>query len=436
MIHPIDYRYKFQEMYNLFEEANKINTMVAVEVAIVKAHAAIGNIPKADARTIEAAAKKVKLERVKAIEAKTHHDIMSVAEALAEKSGKAGKWVHMGATSYDIVDTMWGIILRDAIDLLIKDLKQTKKELRQLTKKHKDTVMVGRTHGQHALPITFGFKTAVWLSEIHEHEQRLKQIKKKIAVGKMSGAVGTFAGFGTTKIQKHVMKELGLTEPRITNQVIQREAHAELIAQTAILAGSIEKIAKEIRNLSRSEIKEVEESFVKGQVGSSTMPQKRNPHKSENLCGISKVLRANAAVEFENIALEHERDLTNSSSERIIFPETFVLLDYSLKQINSILKNLKVYPNRMKKNLEDDPYVMSESIMLSLVKKGVPRQKAHEIVKLAAMEAFTKKKDYHTTISKATQKWLTQKELDKAMDPYSYLGKSKQTIDKVLRECK
>jgi len=436
VIHPIEYRYNFPEMYNLFDEEAKIKKMVQVEVALAKAHAAIGNIPKKDARKIAGAAKKVRVERVKKIEAKTHHDIMAVAEALAEKSGSAGKWVHMGATSYDIVDTMWALILKDATGVLAKDLKALKRELRKLARKHRKTVMVGRTHGQHALPITFGLKCALWLSEVDTHEERLKQLQKRVLVGKMSGAVGTFAGFGTARIQRLVMKELKIGEPRATNQVVQREAMAELVAYTAIVAGTTEKIAKEIRNLSRSEIKEVEESFVRGQVGSSTMPQKRNPHKSENICGIVRVIRSNVQVAMENIALEHERDLTNSSSERIILPESFVLTDYVLRQMVSILAGIKVYPKRMKENLENDPYVMSESIMLSLVRKGVPRQKAHAMVKKAAMTAFTKNRDYHSTVARATSQWLSDKELDKAMDPYSYLGQSQKIVEKVLRECK
>ncbi|MFC2174529.1 adenylosuccinate lyase [archaeon] len=436
MIHPIEYRYRFPEMYALFDEESKLRKMLQVEVALARAHAKIGTIPKKDARRIAAAAKKVKLERVKKIERKTHHDVMAVADALAEKSGAAGKWVHLGATSYDIVDTMWALILKDATVLLAKDLKGVKRELRRLAKRHNKTVMVGRTHGQHALPITFGLKCALWLSEVHNNEERLKQLQKRVLVGKMSGAVGTFAGFGSARVQKLVMKELKIGEPRVTNQVVQREGIAELIAFTAIVAGTVERIAKEIRNLSRSEIKEVEESFVKGQVGSSTMPQKRNPHKSENLCGIAKVIRSNVPVAMENIALEHERDLTNSSSERIILPESFVLTDYSLRQMASILNELNVYPKRMKANLEEDPYVMSESIMLALVRKGVPRQKAHEMVKKAAMRAFTKGKDYRATVARATSAWLSEKELGKAMDPYSYLGQSERLVGKVLRECK
>ncbi|MCK4327150.1 MAG: adenylosuccinate lyase [Candidatus Diapherotrites archaeon] len=423
-------------MYALFDEESKLQKMLQVEVALARAHARIGAIPKKDARAIAAAAKRVKLERVKKIEKRTHHDVMAVADALAEKAGAAGKWVHMGATSYDIVDTMWALILKDAAVLLAKDLKALKKELRRLAKKHRKTVMVGRTHGQHALPITFGLKCAVWLSEVQAHEERLQQLQKRVLVGKMSGAVGTFAGFGTTRVQKLVMKELGLGEPGATNQVVQREGMAEMVAFTGIVAGTVEKIAKEVRNLSRSEIKEVEEAFAKGQVGSSTMPQKRNPHKSENLCGVARVIRSNVMVAMENIALEHERDLTNSSAERIILPESFVLTDYSLRQMASILHGLNVYPKRMRENLEADEYVMSESIMLALVKKGVPRQKAHAMVKKAAMASFTRGRDYRATVAKAASAWLSGKELDKAMDPHSYLGESTRVVDKVLRECR
>ena len=436
VIHPIEERYSFPEMRELFDEETKLRKMLEIEVALVKAYAKLGKVPRKDAQTLAKAAKKVKLKRVKEIERKTHHDIMSVADALAEKAGSAGKWVHMGATSYDIVDTMWALIFKEAIGLIEKDLKALKKELGKLTKKHKKTIMVGRTHGQHALPITFGFKCAIWMNEIHNHETRLAELKKRVVVGKMSGAVGTFAGFGTSRVQTIVMKELSVNEPRITNQVVQRESFAELVSFIGLVAGTIEKIAKEIRNLSRSEIKEIEESFGKSQVGSSTMPQKRNPHKSENLCGVARVLRSNVMVAMENIALEHERDLTNSSSERMILPESFLLVDYSLRQMTSLMKDLKVYPKRMKENLISDPYVMSESIMLALVKKGVPRQEAHKLVKKAAMKAFTGGQDYTEAVSKATKKWLTAKEVGKAMDPYGYLGESEKRVEKVLRECK
>ncbi len=436
MIHPIEYRYSFDGMRSLFDEESKLRKMLSVEAALARAYAKAGRIPKGDAEAIVRAAKKVRLSRVKVIEKQTHHDVMAVAEALAEKSGKAGKWVHMGATSYDIVDTMWALILKEAIGILERDLKALKHELRKLARKYKSTVMVGRTHGQHALPITFGFKCAIWLNDLCLHERRLAQLKRRVLVGKMSGAVGTFAGFGTSKIQGAVMRELGLGEPAITNQVVQREGIAELIAYSAIVAGTIEKVAKEIRNLSRSEIKEVEESFEKGQVGSSTMPQKRNPHKSENLCGIARVIRSNVSVAMEDIALEHERDLTNSSAERIILPETLVLLDYSLRRLASILHSLKVYPERMRENLEGDPYVMGESVMLALVKKGVPRQEAHRIVKGAAMRAFASGRSFVDEIGKATASWLSKGELDKALDPYGYLGESERRVDKVLGECK
>ena len=436
MIHPIEYRYCFPEMKGLFDEESKLKKMLEVEVALARAHAKLGRIRKSDANTIARAAKQVRLARVKEIEKTTHHDVMSMAEALAEKSGKAGRWVHVGATSYDIIDSMWGLILKDAVAVLENDLKLVKGELRKLAKRHEHTVMVGRTHGQHALPITFGFKCAIWLNDVCVHEQRLKELKKRLLVGKMSGAVGTFAGFGTDRIQKEVMRELGLGEPRITNQVVQREALAELLAYSGIVAGTIEKVAKEIRNLSRSEIKEVEESFAGGQVGSSTMPQKRNPHKSENVCGIARVIRSNVSVGLEDISLEHERDLTNSSAERIVLPETLILLDYSLRRLASILHGLKVYPKRMKKTLESDPYVMGESVMLALVGKGIPRQEAHRMVKKAAMDSFSGGGDFAGNIRKTAKGLLSEKELEAALNPYSYLGEAGKRVEKVLRECK
>ncbi|MCD6522471.1 MAG: adenylosuccinate lyase, partial [Candidatus Diapherotrites archaeon] len=280
-VSPLDYRYSYPEMRELFGEEYKLKMMLEVEAALAEAHAAVGNIPKKDAKRIRKAVNKVKLERVKEIEKRIHHDVMAVAKALAEKSGDSGKYVHYCATSYDIVDTMWGLILKHAIDVIDKDLRKIEKILVKMTRRYRNAIMVGRTHGQHALPITFGFKTALWASEIRNHRIRLKQIRPRVCVGKMSGAVGTFASYNTTKIQKIVMKKLGLNEPRITNQVVQREGYAEFVSLIAMIGATLEKIAKEIRNLARSEIKEVEEPFEKKQVGSSTMPQKRNPHKSE-----------------------------------------------------------------------------------------------------------------------------------------------------------
>lgn len=433
-VSPLDYRYCYPEMKKLFEEEYKLRKMIEVEVALAEAHALLGNIPKKDAVNIRKAANKVTLKRVKEIEKRIHHDVMAVAHALAEHAGKSGKYVHYCATSYDIVDTMWGMIIKDAISIMDKDLMRLERILLRLTKRYKKTLMVGRTHGQHALPITFGFKTALWASEIRNHRIRLKEMVSRVCVGKMSGAVGTFASYETTKIQRMVMKRLGLNEPRITNQVVQREGYAEFITWIAMLGATLEKIAKEIRNLARSEIKEVEEPFKKEQVGSSTMPQKRNPHKSERICGLARVLRSNVMIALENIALEHERDLTNSAAERLMIPESCIVVDYMMRQMEYVLNGLIVYEQRMKKHLEDDPFVMAESVMLALVKKGMGRQEAHELVRKAAMKAFSEHKGFRDVLMETKGMMLTQKELDRALDPRSYLGKTYAVIDKVIKE--
>ena len=428
------YRYSYPEMRGLFEEQSKLEKMLAVEIALARAHAKVGNIPKKDAARIAKGAKRVKVKRIKEIEKKIKHDTMSFVKAMTEKCGTSGKYIHFGATSYDITDTMWGLLFKDAIKVIDNDLAKLEKTLARLSKKHRNTIMLGRTHGQHAIPITFGFKTALWLSEIHKHRERLKQMTPRVCIGKMSGAVGTHASFGTTRIQRLVMQELKLNEPTITNQVVQREGFAEMLAELAIISATAEKIAKEVRNLSRQDIMEVHEAFGEKEVGSSTMPHKRNPCKSERICGLARVVRANSYVAFENIALEHERDLTNSSPERIVIPQSFLLTDFILRQMNDVLTGLVVNKKRMKQNLMADEFVMAESIMLALVKKGVGRQQAHEIVRKCAMKSYRTGESFKQALLSDKKVILSKKELDRAMDPNNYLGRANEVINKVLRE--
>ncbi|MBS7249191.1 MAG: adenylosuccinate lyase [Candidatus Freyarchaeota archaeon] len=444
-VHPIEYRYFTPEMKQVFTEENKLQKWLDVEAALARAHAALGDIPKEAAEEIskKASLKYVKLERVKELEEEIHHDVMAMVQALSEVcEGDAGKYVHLGATSYDIVDTAWALMLRDAIEIISSKLVSIKNVLLELASKHKETICIGRTHGQHAVPFTYGMKFAIWASEINRHLERIGEGKKRILVGKMSGAVGTMASFGKKgfDIQKTVMQELQIREAEITNQIVQRDAYAEIIFLNALIAATLTKIAKEIRNLQRTEIGEIFEPFTKRQVGSSTMAQKRNPHRSERVCGISRVIMAYTIPTLENAALiEHERDLTNSSNERIIFPESFILLDYILAEMISILKGLEFNYQNIQKNLElEGGLYMSENIMLKLVEKGLGRQEAHETLRQLAIKC----RQENIPLKKAILEHpklrtiVKEKELDNWLDPKQYIGTAVEQVEKLVNKLK
>ena len=433
-ISPFEERYA-TKMNSIFEEENKLRKWIEVEVALAKSHAELGTIPKDAAKKIEDAGKKVKLERVKEIEEEIHHDLMAMVKALSEQAGDAGKYVHLGSTSYDIEDTATALIFKDAIDLMDSELKTFAKLLRELALKHKRTICIGRTHGQHATPTTYGMKFALYYQECKRNIERLSELRKRILVGKMSGAVGTMATFRGKgfDMQNRVMKLLGLTPAKITNQVIQRDRHAEVLSALALIAAMLEKIAKEIRNLQRSEIAEVGEEFGKKQVGSSTMPQKRNPHKSERVCSLARIVRANVAVALENIALEHERDLTNSANERVIFPESFICTHYMVIEMEKILSGLELFEDNIKKNLElTRGAIMAERLMIALTDKGVGRQEAHERVRKMAVEVF-EKRTHLIVVAARDAKELSKKELDGIFDSSTYIGEAEKIVELAVK---
>jgi len=443
-VHPIDFRYYSKEMKKIWEEESRLQTWLTVEAVLAKVHAKLGNIPKqaADEISRKASTKYVKVERVKEIDREIHHDLMAMVKALAEQcEGDAGKYIHLGATSYDIQDTATALQFRDAIKIIKKELTKLKNTLVGLAEKHKKTVCVGRTHGIHATPTTYGMKFAFFATEAQRNLERLDSVKKRVLVGKMSGAVGTQASFGRQgiEIQKMVMKELGLKPVLVSTQIVSRDRHAELISVLAIIASSLEKIGKEIRNLQRTEIAEVFEPFTGKQVGSSTMPHKRNPHKSERICGLARIIRSNLEPQMETVALEHERDLTNSSLERITFPTTFILLDYMLKQMNKILSGLEFNYDNIKKNLEMTKGLnMAEHLMIGLVKKGVGRQEAHEMLRKAAIKTTKENKTFKEILlqSEIIKMKLTEKELDWYLDPENYLGTAVQQVENVIKVLK
>jgi adenylosuccinate lyase len=428
-------------MKSIFEEESRLQKLLDVEAALARAHAKAGNIPKSAATTItkKASTKFVKVSRVKAIEKRTKHDLMAVVKALTEVSGTAGKHVHLGATSYDIIDTANALQFKEALAIVDADLRGLEETLLRLAKKHIDTVAVGRTHGQHAIPVTYGLKFSIWATEVGRHIERIGEAKKRVLVGKMSGAVGTQASFGKKgiKIQNLVMKDLGIAPAAVSNQIVQRDRYAELISLLALIAATLDKIGREIRNLSRTEIGEVSEKFEeKGQVGSSTMPHKRNPINTENICGLSRVIKSNVFVALENVSLEHERDLTNSSAERVIISESFILLDEILKRTKRVMENLVLYPENIERNLEmTSGMEMAEAVMMGLAERGMGRQEAHELLRKQSIKAVKEQKPLKDVLvkSKAVGKYLSERELDKILDPKNYIGTSVQQVKNVLK---
>lgn len=442
-VHPIESRYGRDEIRRIFDEESKLQFMLDVEAALARAHAKLGNISRKDADTISGKAntKTVKLTRVAEIEAEIHHDVMAVVKALSEKCGDSGRYVHLGATSNDIIDTASALQFRGYLEYLSKDLLELKKTLLRKASEHKKTVCIGRTHGQHAIPTTYGLKFALYAVEIQRHIDRLAEIKPRLLVGKMSGAVGTGASFGRKgiMIQELVMKDLGLKPVLVANQVVQRDRHSEFLLYLALVSQTLNKIATEVRNLQRTEIDEVSEGFAKKQVGSSTMPQKRNPIYAERICGLSRVIKADAIASLDNIPLWHERDLTNSSCERVIIPEACILTDYILNLTVDLISNLVFNHESIERNLNlSQGRVMAESIMLRLVEKGLGRQEAHELVREAAMKSFNKNAPFKNILTKNPKvtKHLNEREINEALNPRNYIGTAVEQVERVLKELK
>jgi len=434
-------RYGTAEMKRIFEEEARVQKMLDVEAALAWAHAEVGNIPKKDAEKIMAVAstKYVKLARIKEIEREIKHDIASLVRALAEASGSSGGYVHLGVTSYDVVDTANALQLKEAVELIEKKLDCLEKILMDKALRYKNTLMIGRTHGQHALPITLGFKFAVWLCEISRHIQRLRQCKERVLVGKISGAVGTQAGLGPNalKIQELVMQRLKLKPAEISTQIVQRDRHAELICLLAIIASSLENFATEIRELQRPEIGELFEPFeVEKQVGSSTMPHKRNPEICERICGLARIVRSLVVPTLENIVTWHERDLTQSSAERFIIPEACILVDYMLFLMNNIIANLHVDEQRMLKNIElSQGRMMAEAVMIALTKKGMSRQEAHELLRKLTIKSESEKRPFKEILleERIVCEKLSENEIEYVLDPRNYLGTAREQVECIVK---
>ena len=441
-IHPIEYRYGSDEMRAIFRAENWLSLMLRVEAALAKAEAKVGLVPIEASEAIEEAVKGggVGLKRVRELEGLTKHETMAVVLALAEASEPHGGYVHLGATSNDILDTTLALQLDEAIVLTGSKLIKLTKAMIRLGRENLDRICLGRTHGLAALPMPFGFKCAVWSSTMKSNMERLLEARRRAVRGKISGAVGTMASFRGKgrEIQQLVMKELGIQAAEISTQVVPRDSLAELMLVLALISTSLDLIANEIRNLQRTEIGEVQEPFeVRHQVGSSSMPHKRNPIRSEKVCGLARVLRGIAVSSLENVVLEHERDLTNSSVERTIVPEAFLLLEEQIMSLTKVMDGLIIRPDAMKRNIEaTSGLIMAERVVMELVQRGIGRQEAHELIRGLAMKAIDEKRPFEEILlaEPRVTGLLSADEIGELMDSSTYIGEGPVLAQKIFEE--
>ncbi|EHF3620501.1 adenylosuccinate lyase [Listeria innocua] len=382
-------RYTRKEMGNIWTEQNRYQAWLEVEILACEAWAELGDIPKEDVKKIRANAK-FDVDRIHEIELETRHDVVAFTRSVSESLGEERKWVHYGLTSTDVVDTANSYLLKQANEILRKDLENFIAIIGEKAKEHKYTVTMGRTHGVHAEPTTFGLKLALWYEEMKRNLERFNFAADGVEFGKISGAVGTYANIDPF-VEAYVCEKLGTTPAPISTQTLQRDRHAEYLATLALIATSVEKFAVEVRALQKSEVREVEEFFAKGQKGSSAMPHKRNPIGSENVTGLARVIRGHMVTAYENVPLWHERDISHSSAERIILPDSTILLDYILNRFGNIVKNLTVFPENMKRNMDRTlGLIYSQRVLLALIDKGLAREVAYDVVQPRAMEAWEK----------------------------------------------
>ena len=436
-IHPIDSRYGTPEMRAVWTEEHRFACIIRAEAALAGAEAACGLIPENDARAIARGAGRASLDRAKEIEAEIHHDMMAVVKALSEVSGEAGRWVHFGATSNDILDTATGLQLKESLALLEEKLLGLLAVLLRRAGEARTLVCAARTHGQIGIPTTYGMRFALWASEVARHLDRLREIRRRVEVGKMTGAVGTMAALGKDGfcVQERMMKELGLGNLDISNQIVPRDRYAEYFMFLAGLATTLDRMAIAVRTLQRTEIAELEEPFGKKQVGSSTMPHKRNPIKSEQVSGLARIIRASVEPALQDNTLWDERDLTNSSCERVLFPEATILADHILQVMTGVLDGVTINRKNVERNLTIlDGIPMAESVMVELTKRGMGRQDAHEAVRVASMEAFREKAELADVLAKngEVRKCINRKELAGLLDPEKYIGTAPEQVDRVI----
>lgn len=414
-------RYTRKAMGDIWTDENRYKIWLKVELLACEAMAKMGKIPKEALQNIKKASFSVK--RIEEIEAETKHDVIAFLTAVAERVGPDARYIHMGLTSSDVLDTSMAFLMKQAGALILEDCERLLSIIRKRAFEHKDTVMVGRSHGIHAEPITFGLKLAVWYDEMRRNQERFERAVETISFGKLSGAVGTFANT-PPEVEAYVCRKLNLNPAPASTQIIQRDRYAEYFTVLAIMGSSIEKMAIEIRHLQRTEVLEVEEFFSKGQKGSSAMPHKRNPIGSENLSGLARIIRSNAMAALENIPLWHERDISHSSVERIIAPDSTILMDYMLNRISGIIKNLVVYPKTMEKNLGLlKGLIFSQQVLLALAAAGLSREDAYETVQAHAMRVLKEKQDFKTLIinDKKILEHLSRKKIEEIFDVNHHL---------------
>jgi len=426
-------RYTHPEMGAIWSEQRRYETWLEVELAAADAMAEAGLVPAEAARELRATST-FDIGRIEEIEQTTQHDVIAFTTAVAENVGPAARWLHFGLTSSDVVDTAQAIQMREACDVILRDIAVLMEAVRSRAEEHRRTPMIGRTHGVHAEPMTFGLKLALWYAELQRDMDRVVRAREIVSVGKLSGAVGTFAHLDPS-IEASVCARLRLQAAPVSSQIIQRDRHAELMSALAITAASLEKFALEIRGLQKTEIGEVEEPFGKGQKGSSAMPHKRNPVGCEQITGLARLIRANAMAAFENIALWHERDISHSSVERVILPDSFIALDHMLRRFTRIVRGMVVYPDRMKENLNRSRgVVFSGTVLLELAKRGVSREQAYEWVQRNAMRSFHEQRDFKQLLLQdpdVTQV-LTPADIERAFDLNDQMRNVDAVFDRVF----
>jgi adenylosuccinate lyase len=424
-------RYSRPQMKKIWSEENKFDQWLKVEIAVCEAWAELGEIPRKDIVKIRKAS--YNLNRIAGFLKVTHHDMTAFLKSVAESLGTESRFIHLGLTSSDVMDTALGLQLAQAADILAKGIGDLISVLESKAIEHKYTIMMGRTHGVHAEPTTFGLKMALWTQEMKRNARRLAEARENVSVGKISGAVGAYATV-PPQVEKIACARLGLTPAPISSQIIQRDRHAHFVTTSAIIAGSLEKFATEIRGLQRTEVREVEEPFEAGQTGSSAMPHKRNPELCERVCGLARLIRGYALTSLESIALWHERDISHSSAERIILPDSCLALDYMLSIFTSIMKGLKVYPESMRRNIElTQGVIFSQRVLLALIDKGLPREEAYEMVQDNAMRAWEKRESFLSLLEadKRITTRLNRLELNSLFD-YNYYLKYVDAVFKRL----
>lgn len=428
-------RYTLPEMGGIWTEENKYQKWLDVELAVCEIWSELGEIPS---RALQRIKKKAafSLKRIEEIEKVVKHDVIAFLASVAENVGEDSRYIHFGLTSYDVVDTAFSLLIKESLEKIKKDLISLKKIIKDEALRHKKTIIVGRTHGVHAEPITFGVKLLVWYEEIKRHLLRIDRAIEVISYGRISGAVGTYIHIDP-KVEIQALKKLGLKPAKVSTQILQRDRHAEVLSALAIVASSLDKFSVEIRHLQKTEVLELEEPFTKGQKGSSSMPHKKNPVRAERISGLTRLTRANLQVALENIPLWHERDISHSSTERIIFPDTFILTDFILSEIMDIIKNWKVFPEKMKENIDlTRGLIFSQKLLLSLMKKDLSRDDAYNLVQKNSLLAWKEHLDFKEIVlsDSEVKKILSRKEIDECFSLDPYLEKIDYIFERVLSD--